>query len=932
MAILHAGIIHAQMHLFSVQIVKRLFSLIVVLCLVLCAPFVAGAEDLSPGYSEALQLAISHAADPSGWQSASLYVIPDGGGTEGLVYDAGKLIVRTATKSGNFKGNYVGQAGYKIYGPATTEAAWVTVGNDATRFLLANGVNGNNVTTLLERGLGMDATGTHDAIVEFAVDTQYLMRPTRNPDISQYLPAQYGQAQPFVKPAGMSDAAFDNFKAYYTDWLSKAYGSYNFPFTQLGYTFYWGNGYALANINGMTEFIILGQSPVDIYGIYATRSYIYTRNDGTNFSTAAGASYGNGFASFKIDGPVDTVWAGHRFQKNVRTATGTPNQVIIESGATVSGGQGLLIWSLNYDVINNGVISGTTSKKYNIAGTENIAVLFKGDTSTSFGTPITTAGAVNRLTNAGTISSPGTAIKAEAGDTQITNNAGGTISGGAYAIQTGSGNDTVTVNGGQVTGSIDLGGGTDTVNVTGVSPARFNMTLNKDTATATRITAQTVTIADNTNLGVTVSGSSNVRDRDSFLIVDSTTLNTTPGNLVILNDASLPMVRFSAVKNVNKLYLMASRNNAYYALNSGNPSLGASLDGLANVATGDFANVLGSLDRSGSASAALQLQPAVDQGAIQAGFGTISRFTQSVVSRIDQVLAGNAGPGGRTGISTGDDPAKWGMWAQGFGSYLSQDPRGSSMGYTANIWGTSLGLDRLLSDHFMFGFGGGYAKSYIRTSDENTRTDADSYQGNVYASLFGNAYYLDGILSYAYNRYDASRHIAFGNIDRVAKSDYAGHQYSAYVEGGYNFKKQGWNISPLVSLQYARLHLNKYSESDANSVNLDVDAQNYDMLQSGVGARFSHPLLYERSQIIPEVHVRWFYDFIGDRQQATATFTGGGASFSTDGCNPPKSSYNAGARITLVSKNGITASLNYDFEVKKDFYGHAGYANIHIMF
>jgi len=104
------------------------------------------------------------------------------------------------------------------------------------------------------------------------------------------------------------------------------------------------------------------------------------------------------------------------------------------------------------------------------------------------------------------------------------------------------------------------------------------------------------------------------------------------------------------------------------------------------------------------------------------------------------------------------------------------------------------------------------------------------------------------------------------------------------------------------------------------------------MLQSGVGARFSYPLLYERLQIIPEVHVRWFYDFIGDRQQATATFTGGGASFSTDGFNPPKSSYNAGARITLVNKNGITASLNYDFEVKKDFYSHAGYANIHIMF
>jgi len=135
MAIRRAGIIHAQMDLFANQMVKRLFSLIIVLCLVLCAPFVAGAEDLSPGYSEALQLAISHSADPSGWQPASLYVIPDGGGTEGLVIRCREAHRSNATKSGNFKGNYVGQAGYKIYGTATTEAAWVTVGNDATRFL-----------------------------------------------------------------------------------------------------------------------------------------------------------------------------------------------------------------------------------------------------------------------------------------------------------------------------------------------------------------------------------------------------------------------------------------------------------------------------------------------------------------------------------------------------------------------------------------------------------------------------------------------------------------------------------------------------------------------------------------------------------------------------------------------------------------------------
>ncbi|OPY01651.1 MAG: Outer membrane protein B precursor [Syntrophorhabdus sp. PtaB.Bin047] len=899
----------------------------------LCLSFTARAADLVPSYTESIQMAVRNASSPSGWQPVSLYVIPDGGGTEGLFYDGGNLVVRTATKLRYVKSNYVGQAGYKIFGGASTDAAWVTVGNDATRFLLANGVNGSNVTTLLERGLGMDATGTHDAIIEYAVGTQYLLRPTRNPDISVYTPAKYGQNLPFEKPAGMSDDTFNNFKAYYTSWLAQAYGASPFPFTQLGYTFFWGNGTSPADINGMTEFILLGQTPVDIYGIYATGSYIYTRNDGTDFSTAATASYGNGFAGFKIDGACDTVWAGHRFQKNVRTAIATPNQIVIEAGGSVSGGEGLLVWSLNYDVINNGTISGATADKFGIAGTSNIAVLFKGDTSTTYGTPITTPGAVNRLTNAGTISSPGTAIRAEAGDTVIINNPGGTIS-GAVAIQTGSGNDTVTINGGRVAGTIDLGTGTDSVNMAGGAAARLDLSLNRDTMnTASIINVETVSIADNTNFGVTLAGPA-VRNNDRFLVVDAGTLTATPANLVVLGDASVPMISFSAAKDGGKLYLVASRNDTYYRDFSGNPSLGASLDGLANSATGDLANVLGALDRSGSAGNALQLGPSADgdRGVVEAGFGTVGRFLETTTSRIDQVIAGNGPNGGRTGVSTGDEALKWGVWAQGFGSYLKQDPRDTSMGYTAHIWGTSLGLDRLVSDHSLFGVSGGFAKSHIRTSDSGTRTDADSYQGNLYASYFRDRWRVDGILSCAHNRYDGSRHIAFGGVDRTATGDYGGYEYSGYIEGGYTIPGAGWNITPLVSLRYSHLHLDGYTEDGAGSLNLSVDSRNYDMLQSGLGTSLSRPFLWQGSRLIPEFHLKWFYDFIGDRQQTTSAFTGGGASFSTEGYDPPRSSLNAGARLTLINRYGVTVSLNYDLELKKDFYSHAGYANIRFVF
>ncbi len=880
------------------------------------------AADLSPGYSEAMQQAIQHASDPSGWTPSTLVVIPDttAGTTGGLVYDIGKLIVRTATKSLYFQSNYVAQSDYTIYGSASGDATWVTTGNDATRFLLENGVTGDNVTTLLERGLGMNATDTHDAIVEYAVDTEYLMRPTRNPDITNYLPEQYGTNAPFVQPAGMRDEAFNNFTSYYDSWMAGAYGSYAFPWTQLGYTFFWGNGETLDEINGMSEFIILGQSPVEIYGIYATSSYIYTRNAGGVFSSADDAAYGNGFASFKIDGRCDTVWAGHRFQKNVSDAP--PNRILISEGGEVSGGQGILVWSLNYDVVNNGHISGGTTDKFGIAETENIAVLFKGDTGTDYGTPITTAGAVNRLINTGTIQSPGTAIRAEAGDTRIINS--GVIAGDRYAIRTGSGSDSVTVDGGEITGVIDLGADADTLIVSGAADAMFNVTLNRDTADAALVlNTETVAIADDTVFAVEVTGEKNIRSQERFLIVDTAALSANSTRLVIRNDGSLPMISFSAAQSGNRLSLVAGRDSSYYTRLSGNASLGSALDRIADMSSGDMAEVLGVLDRSGDPGLARNIEPAVDQSLVQTSFGTTGRYARVVAGRMGQVLSAR---------TMADAPEKSGLWARGYGGSLHQDATGTSDGYEADLRGVSFGYDRSLSDRILVGVSGGYAKNTVTTKDTNTGADVESRQAGLYGSMAKEAYYLGAVLSVAWNRYDASRHIAFGTIDRTARGDYAGEQYSGFLEGGYIFQGHGAVFTPAVSLQAMRLHLEDFTETNADSLNLKVDSQDYTLFQTGLGAKIAFPMEYNEMRFVPELHASFLYDFIGDAQQATAAFTGDDASFVTKGSAPPKSSGNIGAKLAIVTHSSWTFSFGCDYEMKKDFYALNGHLDIRYAF
>jgi len=972
---------------------KKNLSIAVLSFLLAFLPWAGTAADLSPDYQQSITLSRQHADSPAGWVpdyptsgNRQIFTITGNPAAEnaafGLKYDStgygdGKnyLIVRTLSKSNYYTNNYVNEAGYYIKGgPATTNAAWITTGNDATQFLRNNGGASANIVKLLERGLGMNNDGSHTAIVEYAVvaDNDHLLRPTKNPDIKTYAtdPATYGTNAGYgAKPADMTQATYDKYvggtvavpKGYYQYWKEKTYDSAvtssdAFPWTQIGYTFYWGNGETLSNIQGMSEFILPGETPVQIYGIYAPQSYIYTLNKDGAFSTAADAQYGNGFASFKIDGSCDTVWAGHRFQRNV--STGAANQINITNTGSISGGQGLLIWSLNYAVDNQGTISGGTANKFATANTANIAVLFKGDTA-AYGSIAAPTG-VNTLTNSGVISSPGTAVKVEAGDANIANKAGGSISGesyainvaagktditnsgvisgGTYAIRTGAGNDTVTVKGGEIAGKVDLGTGTDKFDVTGADGnAKLSFTLNRDTAATAQVLvkdagASTVSIADNTKLAVTVGGTKNVQNNDRFLVVDTDALAVTPANLVIQNDSSLPMVSFSALKDANKLYLVAARSGSYYGANSGNASLGYLLDNLANSATGDMANVLADLDKSGDAGNARKLQPNVDGGAMQAAYGAMNKYTGAVVSRIEQVMTGRAAGEGMTGIAAGDEAARNGVWAQGFGEYLHQNPQGTNNGYDAGIWGAAFGFDRYFYPNLMLGLSGGYARNKITTGDPNTGADADSYQAGFYGNLAREAYYLDAVFSFAYNKYNASRHIAFGTTNRIAKSSYNGQQYSGYLEGGHAFGVSGFTVTPLVSVQYMRLQLGDYTETEAGDLNLHVDSQGYNLLQAGAGAKLAYVITRPDVKIIPEVHGKFLYDFIGDQQQATATFTGGGASFATNGFDPPRASGNLGAKLTLMTKNNLSFVLNYDYEWKEGFYSHSGYFNIRCAF
>ncbi|MEI7752115.1 MAG: hypothetical protein WCJ71_08505, partial [Candidatus Omnitrophota bacterium] len=439
----------------------------------------------------------------------------------------------------------------------------------------------------------------------------------------------------------MDATVFSNVQTYLQGWQTSTLIGGTFPWTELGYTYYWGqSSTALSSIQGLSEFIILGSTAVKIIGIYSPQSYYYTKNDGTTFSVAIDAQHGNGFASFNITANCDTIWAGNAFQSEASTDTSKPNQIDIASGATISGGQGILVWSTNYTVTNAGTISGATVNKLKdsnpnsarpgMSGTANVALLFLGDTSK--GDP----GGKNILINSGNISSnptgAGTAVEADAGNTEITNS--GTISGNTYAIYLATGTNTITNNaGGTITGPIEIFAGTTTFTNNGTldigavasdggaytqnAGSTLKLTANSAT-TYGKLTVSSATLSTGSEVYVTVGGY--IANGTPFTVVDVGGPVTVPGTI----SSSSYAVGFTA-DGTKDLILTASRAGNAYAqasTNGNTDAAGTSLDqAAANGPTGDMLTVLNTLDRMGSAAevsnAIETMTPDVSSGAAE---------------------------------------------------------------------------------------------------------------------------------------------------------------------------------------------------------------------------------------------------------------------------------------------------------------------------
>jgi uncharacterized protein with beta-barrel porin domain len=333
-----------------------------------------------------------------------------------------------------------------------------------------------------------------------------------------------------------------------------------------------------------------------------------------------------------------------------------------------------------------------------------------------------------------------------------------------------------------------------------------------------------------------------------------------------------------------------------------------------------------------------QLAPsAPDLAAGLATFEDTQQFQNLWASHLDESLCGESGaddqrrPDGQpwrdeANSTCPEYDARDGVWLKAFGYFGNQGAEGSFVGYGSKTYGAMVGLDTPIDDGTRAGIGVGYARNTIDSKMFTADTDFNTYQVTAYVAHESGPVYVEGDVSFGYDQYTGSRQIVFPGIDRTADASYNGKDITAFVATGYHFFADGFTITPLASLQFTNIGLDGYTETGAGDIDLQVNSQNYNFLESSLGVKAARPFdIGDATNLLPEVHFKWLYELINPTLENTAALdVVGSPSFTTPGFTPASTTFDIGGGLSLLScvcsGKPWTVSAVYDHFWRTDNY------------
>ncbi|HAY22322.1 MAG TPA: hypothetical protein DCY27_09170 [Desulfobacterales bacterium] len=430
-----------------------------------------------------------------------------------------------------------------------------------------------------------------------------------------------------------------------------------------------------------------------------------------------------------------------------------------------------------------------------------------------------------------------------------------------------------------------------------------------------------------------------------------------------------PTLSWEAVYHANSVDLIVHRDytNPSLGLNPNQLAVGNVLNRVTDVTTGDLAIALNAVDyltdNAGVRHAYQQISPDKAAALSNLAFAGASFQMRQQAQRLTDLRFGPRGGGpaadgfgalrlnysslqglmlaynsaSLAGLLTprpGTAAEKpWGFYLYPSLVLGSQQSSLNQTGYNFNMAGFTTGADCWLGDNLVLGLATGYSHTDADFKGSGGNVATNTWPLTAYAAYLGRSWYTYGSLGYALNLFDLERNLAFGGLQRTAKSSPTGHQLNAYGEAGYDVKAKNLIITPMASLAYSGLWIDSYQESGAGALNLQVGGQSADSLQTGVGLKVAAPVKRAAFTLVPQVYASYQHEFANGSRGLNASLSQAGTTFAFRTDAAQRDFAVVGAKVDLVTRKNVQIGVNYNAEVGRgNSTAHAVYAGVRWQF
>lgn len=367
------------------------------------------------------------------------------------------------------------------------------------------------------------------------------------------------------------------------------------------------------------------------------------------------------------------------------------------------------------------------------------------------------------------------------------------------------------------------------------------------------------------------------------------------------------------------------------ALSRNQRNLGAALTGL-SVDEPLVRSIMG-MSEAGARLAYDQLSGTI-HGSTAAAFvqdtAMVRELMHHRIQRNEPVAGADVSRSNRMSFLAEEEPARSGMWMQGFGARSDFSGDGNASGAERSLGGLALGYDQDLANGLTAGLMVGMSSSSV-SNDDGAKADADSVTLGAYAGSGGPGLRFGGGAFVSWHDIDTVRSLASVG-QGAAIGGYDARTYSIHAEASYDARLAGHRVEPFVSLAHVRHESDGFTETGGTG-SLSVEGMSTDTTFTTLGLR-GNATMESRFRGIERIVVTgmagWRHAF-GDLDEGVSADLLG-SDFVAYGMPIAKNELLLEAGLEMPLSGSSTFSVGYSGQFSEDQHDHRLKAALQVAF